>query len=261
MKRFLGFCLTLTLATVAVRAAELTDADAVMSFAAAKNASYESYTATFAQNLNMPAMQMQLTGTIAFKRPAQMRMEMKGAPQHMLSVIGPDQIMWQEVAIGGITNVMKMDLQNVPTNHPAAAMMKESFSKRDPKEQLAKSNDRYAFALLPATELDGQRMYVLAGELRSDAKLAPQEAAVLAGMGKQKIFIGQQDGFLHRIEQFDKAGSNTVISMDFTDLKFNAPLADNLFVYQSAPGANVIDMTQMLLQMMGRPPKAPAAGN
>ena len=261
MKRFLGIYLIFALTTIVVRAAELTDADAVMKFAAAKNAGCESYTAAFAQNLNMPAMQMQLTGTIAFKRPAQMRMEMNGAPQHMLMVIGPDQIMWQENAIGGMTNVMKMDLQNVPTNHPATAMMKESFSKMDPKEQLAKANDRYAFTLLPATELDGQRMYVLAGELRGDAKLAPQEAAVLAGMGKQKIFIGQQDGFLHRIEQFDKAGSNTVVVMEFTNIKLNTPLADNLFVYQSAPGANVIDMTQMLLQLMGRPPKAPAAGN
>ena len=260
MKRFLGFCLLFALAIGAVRA-ELTDADAVMKFAATKNAGYESYTAAFAQNLNMPAMKMQLTGTLAYKRPAQMRMEMKGAPQHMVLVIGPDKIMWQEVIIGGMTNVMKMDLQNVPTNHPAAAMMKESFSKMDPKEQLAKANDRYAFALLPATELDGQRMYVLAGELRNDAKLAPQEAAVLANMGKQKIFIGQQDGFLHRMEQFDKAGSNTVVAMEFTNIKLNAPLADNLFMYQPAPEANVIDMSQMILQMMGRQQKAPAVGN
>ncbi len=261
MKRFLGIYLILALTTIAARAAELTDADAVMKFAAAKNAGYESYTAAFAQNLNMPAMQMQLTGTIAFKRPAQMRMEMKGVPQHMLMVIGPDQIMWQENAIGGMTNVMKMDLQNVPTNHPAAAMMKESFSKRDPKEQLAKANDRYAFALLPATELDGQRMYVLAGELRGDAKLAPQEAAVLAGMGKQKIFIGQQDGFLHRIEQFDKAGSNIVISVEFTNVKVNLPLDDKLFHYVPAPDANIIDFSQMMLQMMSRQSKPAAAGN
>ena len=261
MKRFLGLYLTLALATVTVRAAELTDADAVMSFAAAKNASYESYTAAFAQNMNMRAMKMQLTGTIAFKRPAQMRMEMNGAPQHMVMVIGPDQIMWQEVVIGSLTNVMKMDLQNVPTNLPAAAMMKDSFTRMDPKDQLVKAKDRYAFTLLPATELHGQRMYVLAGELRADAKLAPQEAAVLAGMGKQKLLVGQEDGFLHRVEQFDKTGSNTLIAMDFTDLKLNTPLADELFIYKPAPGANVIDMLQMFLQMMSRQPKPPTAGN
>lgn len=261
MKRFLGFWLMVALAAGAGRAAELTDADAVLNFAMAKNAGYESYTAAFAQHMNMPTMKMQLTGTLAFKRPAQIRMEMKGEPQNMVMVIGPDKIMWQEVVIGSLTNVMKMDLQNVPTNHPAAAMMKESFAKMDPKEQLAKAKDRYAFTLLPATELDGQRMYVLAGELRGDAKLAPQEAAILANMGNHKIFIGQQDGFLHRMEQFDKAGSNTVMAMEFTNIKLNAPLADNVFVYQPAPAANVIDMTQMILKMMSRPPKTPAAGN
>jgi len=261
MKRFLGIWLAVVLAAGAARAVELTDADAVLAFAAAKNASYESYTAAFTQSLNMPAMQMQLTGTIAFKRPAQMRMEMNGAPQHMVMVIGPDQILWQEVVIGGMTNVMKLDLQNVPTNHPAAAMMKDAFSKMDPKDQLSKAKDRYAFTLLAATELHGQRMYVLSGELRADAKLAPQEAAVLATMGKQKLLVGQQDGFLHRLEQFDKAGSNTVLAMDFTELKLNAPLADNLFMYQPAPTANVIDMSQMILQMMSRQPKLPAAGH
>ena len=206
-------------------------------------------------------MKMQLTGTIAFKRPAQMRMEMNGAPQHMVMVIGPDQIMWQEVVIGSLTNVMKMDLQNVPTNHPAAAMMKDSFAKMNPSDQLIKAKERYVFTLLPATELDGQQMYVLAGVLRADAKLAPQEAAILANMGKQKIFIGQQDGFFHRMEQFDKAGSNTVLSAEFTNIKLNTPLADNLFNYKPAPNANIIDMSQMILQMMGRPPKPPAAGN
>ena len=261
MKRFLGIYLIFALTTIVVRAAELTDADAVMKFAAAKNAGCESYTAAFAQNLNMPAMQMQLTGTIAFKRPAQMRMEMNGAPQHMLMVIGPDQIMWQENAIGGMTTVMKMDLQNVPTNHPAAAMLKDSLSQMDPRAQFDKAKERYTFMRLPAIALQSQQMYVLAGELRPDAKLPAQEAAILTGLGKQKLFIGQQDGFLHRMEQLDKAGSNIVIAIEFTDVKLNLPLTDNLFVYQSAPGANVIDMTQMLLQMMGRPPKAPAAGN
>ena len=261
MNRFLGFCLALTLAAVAVRAADLTDADAVMDFAAAKNASYESYTAAFAQTMNMPAMKMQLTGTIAFKRPAQMRMEMSGAPQHMVMVIDPNRIMWQEVVIGGMTNVMKMDLQNVPTNHPAAAMMKDSFSKMDPKDQLVKAKDRYTFTLLPATTLHGQRMYVLAGELRADAKLAPQEAAILATMGKQKILIGQQDGFLHRMEQLDQVGTNTVIAMEFTDIKLNPPLAEELFIYRPAYDANVIDMSQMILKMMSRPPNPPAVGN
>ena len=260
MHRFRGLCLALALVTAAAPAAELTDAAAVLKYAAAKNASYESYSAAFAQSLAMGATKMQLTGTIAFKRPAQMRLEMNGPPQRMVLVIGADQILWQEVIIGGMTNVMKMDLQTVPTNHPAAAMLKDSFSRMDPKDQLDKANERYSFALLPATELHGQPMYVLTGELRADAKIAPSES-VLTTLGKEQIFIGQQDGFLHRMEQFDKAGHTIVSSMEFTNIKLNTPLADNLFRYRPSPVANVIDMTQIILQMLSRPPKPPATGN
>ena len=260
MKRFLGFCLTLALATVAVRAAELTDADAVLSFAVAKTAGYDSYSATFTQNMNYSSMKMALTGTLAFTRPSQMRMETSGAAKHELMIIGPDKIMWQEVVIGGVTNVMKLDLQNMPTNNPAGAMMKTVFTRMDPKALIVKAQERYVFTLLPATELHGRRMYVLTGELRADAKLTAEET-VLKNMGKQNIFIDQQDGFLCRSEQFDKAGSNTVIAMEFSDIKLNVPLTDNLFIYQPASTANVIDMLQMVLQMMSHQPKPPAAGN
>ena len=251
MKRFLKFYLVLALATVATHAAELTNADAVLDFAVAKNTSYESYTATFTQSITTPAMQM--TGTLAFKRPSQMRMEMTGALP-MLIVFGSDHIFWQEMVKGGVTNVMKMDLENVPANNPAVTMLKESLTRIDPQAQLVKAKERCTFTLLPSSELQGQRMYVLVGETRADAKLSPQEAAMAAKFGKHKLLIGQQDGFVHRFEIFDKAGSNVFSTLDITNLKFNTSLADELFVYKPAPGVNVIDMSQALLQIMNRPP-------
>ena len=54
------------LATVAVRAAELTNADAVLNFALAKNAGYDCYSAAFAENMTMSEDKLQQTGTIAF---------------------------------------------------------------------------------------------------------------------------------------------------------------------------------------------------
>ena len=249
------------LATVAVRAADLTNADAVLDFAVAQTAGCESYSAAFVQSTDLPTGQLRQTGTIVFKRPTQMRMEMSLAPQsqHSLVVIGSDQIIWQEVTMSGQTRVMKTDLQNIPTNHPAAAAMK-NFSKWDPESQLVKARDLYSFTLLPASELYGQPMYVLAGELRAAAQLTPSEAAFLGGLGKQKILIGQQDGFLHRSELFDKVGSNTVYAMEFTDLKRNLPLTDNLFVYQVPRGATVVDMAQVLRQVPNPGPKPPVTG-
>ncbi len=251
MKQFLKFYLVLALATVATHAAELTNADAVLDFSVTKNTSYESYTAAFTQSITTPAMQM--TGTLTFKRPAQMRIEMNGALP-MLIVFGSDHIFWQEMIKGGVTNVMKMDLENVPANNPVVAMLKESLTKMDPQAQLIEAKERYAFTYLPSTELHGQRMYVLVGELRADAKLSPQEAAMAANFGENKLFIGKQDGFMHRFETFDKAGSNVVVALDITNLKLNPPLADELFVYKPATGVHIIDMAQAMLQMMNQPP-------
>ena len=258
MLRFLGCWLVVALATSPVHAAELTNADAVLDCAVAQTAGCGSYSAAFVQNTDLPNGQMRHTGTIVFKRPTQMRMEMSLAPQsqHSLVVIGSDQIIWQEVTMSGQTRVMKTDLQNIPTNHPAAAAIK-NFSKWDPKSQLVKARDLYSFALLSASELHGQPMYVLAGELRTDAKGTPSEVAFLGGLGQQKILIGKLDGFLHRSELFDKVGSNTVYAMEFTDLKRNLPLTDNLFVYQVPRGATVVDMAQVLRQVPNPGPKPP----
>ena len=260
MRRFLGCGVVLALVATVARGMELADAAAVLDFAVAKNATYASYSAVFTQSLNMAELKMQLAGTVAFKRPDRLRMEMSGAQQHMLMVVGTDQLMWQEVAIGGLTNVMKLDCQHTATNHPAATMLRDSFTKMDPQIQLIKAKERYAFTLLPSLELHGQPMYVLAGELRADAKLTAPEAAGLANVGKPKIFIGQADGFLHRFEQFDRAGSNTVLALEFYDIQLNPVLADQFFVYHPSPGANIIDMTQMILKMLSRSPKRPVAG-
>ena len=252
------------LTTVAVRAADLTNADAVLNYVLAKTAGYDSYSAAFAENMTMPEDTLQLTGTIAFKRPAQKRKEMRCMPQaqHNLDVVGPDQIMWSEVIIGSTTNVTKMGFQNMPTNHPVAAFMKDAIANMDPNAPFIKEKDRCAFTLLPSVELHGQRMYVLVGELRTDAKLAPEEAAVLlVSMGKQKWFVGQKDGFIYRIEMFDKDGSNTLFSLEYTDVKLDVPLADGLFNYQPAPAANINDISQTILQMMKDSPKSSAAGN
>ena len=259
MKQFIGFYLALMLVPVAVRAVELTNADAVLKFALVKNASYDSFSAALTENVNLPAKKMQLTGTIAFKRPVQMRLETTNAMQHTLMVIGTDSVMWQEVIVGGQTRVMKMDWQNAPTNSPAAVMLKESFSRLDPQVQLAKACERYAFTLLPATELHGQRMYVLVGELRPELKLAQQQGPVFVSNGK--YFVGQQDGFMHRVEESSSAGSDPLLTVEFSDVKLNAPLADKLFMYQPTPGAKIIDMSEMILKMMSRSSRSPANGN
>jgi len=102
-------------------------------------------------------------------------------------------------------------------------------------------------------------MYVLVGELRPEIKLAQQQGPVFVSNGK--YYIGQQDGFMHRVEESASTGSDPVLAVEFSDLKLNVSLADKLFVYQPAPDTKVIDMAQMVLKMMNRQPPPPTGGN
>jgi len=246
-----GIALTLIFSPVIAWTAELTNADAVLNFAMAQEASFDSFTASLDEAVNLPTRQMQLTGAIAFKRPGRMRMEVTSPGQHSLMVVGLDRILWQEIAGGGQVRVLKLDWQNVPTNFPTAAKLKESFSRLNPQTQLAKAREKYIFKLLPATQLDGQWMYVLLGEQRPEVRLDRQQGPVSVHTGK--FFIGQQDGFMYRIEEYADVSSAAVLSVKFSNLKLNPALADDLFVYRPALDANVVDLSQMLRKIMNRP--------
>lgn len=248
-------------ATLQLHGAELTNATDVLDFALAKTRSYTSFAADLAQSMNMAGAPMKFDGHVQFKRPDRMRVEtvlpVMGQEQRIKAMMGPDKVLWQEIASANRTNVMKLDFQNIPSNHPAAAMLKNPFEKIDPQFQLARLREQYTFDAPVTGELNGQPMYVLTGTLRADAVLIEQEAAMLRALGKQKLYLGRQDGLIHRVEQFDRSNTNIAMSMEFTSLKLNPALDDKEFEYQPPAGANVIDMSQTLLQQRPAAPPPP----
>jgi len=234
------------------RAAELTNAEAVLEFVLQKGESYDSFTSDFTQTI---ARQATMTGVFQFKKPAQTRLESlitgAGQTQRVVAVMGNDQVLWQEMDSGSGKNVIKMDLNTIPASHPAAALLKNPFETINPQRLVAHVKAYYAETLTGTTTLHGQLMYVLEGTIRPDAKLPPGLAAMTRGWGKQRLAIGQQDGFLHKVDQFDTSNTNLLMSVEFTALQFNGELPETLFTYAPSPTANVIDMTAILLQMMG----------
>ncbi len=242
-------------------AAELTKAEDIMKYSIEKSESYKTFSADMTQSMSMMGQTMTVAGHMQFKQPALMRFEfqmpMMGQTQSVLGVIGADKVVWQEMHMGSVAQVMKIDFQKIPTNSPASAAIKNPFEGMDPKKQWLAAQEKYDFTLAGTTNLHGQSMYVVIGTPKPDAKWSTQESAVGISSARDKVFIGQQDGFLHKMELLEKNGTNLLMSMELKNLRFNIDIPESQFLYKPAPDAQVIDMTQMIQQMSAPPPAAP----
>ncbi len=253
-------------------AATLTNADQVLAFSTEQCSGYKTFATDMSQSMNMMGSTVAINGHMTYKEPNLMRCEfdmpMFGQSQKMVMVMGADKIMWQEMNIGTEKRVMKMDFRSISNNATGNAALADSIGKMDPRRQLEAAKEKYNFKLVGTTKVDSQDVYILEGTLRPEARLNSQEAMFAGNLGKDKLYIGEQDGFMHRMEMFDKSGTNLFMSMDMKNLVVNEKEPDELFVYKPAPEVSVIDMTEVMRQMIAAPTvpqsspsSAPAAPN
>jgi outer membrane lipoprotein-sorting protein len=171
--------------------------------------------------------------------------------------------MWQEMNMGGVKQVIKMDMNKAMSNLMAKAGMKiDPLQAMDPSQQWKTSKELYDYTQVGTETLRGQPMYVIEGTWKPSARTNSQMAAMTAFTGKTRLYIGSQDGFVHKLEQFDRSNTNLFMTMELTNLKFNGELPDDLFTYRPPPDVQVMDMTEMAGAMMagkGMPPAAPPA--
>jgi outer membrane lipoprotein-sorting protein len=264
--------LLLWTAPPAARAAGFTNADEVLNFAADKYTSYQSYSTHFTQMVNAFGPPIKADGDIWFKRPALLRIQVAapvlGQSKQMTAVMGADDVEWQEMVVGNQTNVLKVDFRQIPTNNPLSALIHNPLDGIDPKHQLDEARRRYDLELLPLGEWQGQPMYVLEGALKTNVHLNAKEASFMRQMGKQKVYIGREDGMIHHLDQYARSGTNVVVAMDFTNIKLNPTLADSLFTYQPPANVTVVEAARQLEQMIshsqsttGPVLRLPPAGN
>lgn len=249
----------LRLSTLALFVAALTchavaapkTADEVLEFTAQKMAACKAWSADYRQSMEMMGAKMNMNGTLQFKQPGLMRMGldmlMMGMTNHMLMVQGGDKVMWQEMNMMGQKQIMKMDMTKIPTNSPMAS---NTMAASNPQEQVKRFREIYDYTLAGEDSVNGQPVFILEGVLKKDAKFgSDKQAEAMKAMGKTRVCIGKNDGFTYKWEQFDKDNKNIVMSMEFTNIKLNPELADDLFKYTPAEGAKVVDMTEMMTKM------------
>jgi outer membrane lipoprotein-sorting protein len=250
-RAWLATGLLIITSTTLVGAQELKTPQEIMDFAVSKMATYKTWSADYNQSMSLLGSQMTLKGQVVQKPPhrvwMQLEMPAMGQQGQMTMVMGPDGIMWQVVEMGPRHQIMKMDMNKLSTEAAAKAGMKGNpLDQFDPGKQLETTRSMCDFSPVAAKEIDGQSMYVLDGSWKQGALTNQELATITAMVGKTRMFIGQTDGFVHRLEQYDKSKTNIVVAMEFKNLKFNQDVPDSTFVYQPPAGAQVVDMTPMV---------------
>ena len=247
-------------------AEELKTAHDILEFSTAKMDSYKTWTADYTQNLNILGTAMTIGGRIAEKLPHEMWMQldmpMMGQKGQMTIILGADGIMWQIMQLGPRPQIMKTDMNEVLSNAASATGAKiNPFDQMNPTKQWGSSREMYDFKVVSAKETDGQQVYVLEGLVKPSAITNQQMAAEAAKMGKMRVSIGREDGFVRRMELYDKSLTNLVTAMEFKNLKFNPDLPASTFVYQPPADAHVTDMTAMFEMQMRAREEAGNSGN
>jgi outer membrane lipoprotein-sorting protein len=252
-------CAVMAASAMAASAPGLKTPEQIIDFAESKTAAYKSWTADYAQSMSMFGSRMEVNGSVAQKPPhrvwMQLDMPVMGQHSQMTMVMGPDGVMWQIMKMGTQQQIMKMDMNKLGSNALAqAGVQGNPLDQFDPAKQLETTRGMCDFNVAAATELDGQPMYVLEGTFKQAALTNQQVATIAAMVGKTRVYIGQTDGFVHRLEQYDKSRTNLVMAMEFKNLKFNQAVPDSTFVYQPPAGAQVVDLAQMMSQPPTPPP-------
>ena len=246
----------------AARAQRLKTSQEIMDFSTSKTSAYKTWSADYTQTMSMFGGQMNVNGQMIQKPPHQMRvqadMPMMGQQSKVTMVMGDDGVMWEVMDMGPQHQIIKMDMSKVMSNATAqTGMMVNPLKQMDPSKQWETSKQLIDFNVAKSQELDGQPMYVMEGGWKQVALTNQQMAMVVGLVGKMRVFIGQNDGFLHRVEEFDKSKTNLVMTMELKNLKFNQNVPDSTFVYHPPTNAPVMDMTPMLEMQMRAGNKAP----
>ncbi len=253
--------------TVLVASAqELKTAEQIMGFSSAKMATYKTWSADYTQSMSMLGAPMVINGQLLQKLPRkmwmQLEMPMMGQKGKMTMILGDDGIMWQVMETGPQPQIMKLDVSKVMSNTMNLAGAKfNPLDQMDPSKHWETTKEMYDYRKVDAGEVDGQRVYVMEGLLKPGAVTNQQMLAEAARVGKVRVSIGQGDGFIHRLAQYDKSLTNIVMSMEFKNLKFNVDIPDSTFVYRPPADAQVTDMTPMVeMQMRARQGASAPAG-
>lgn len=238
------------------------DSQEILASAAAKISAYKSWQADYVQQMDMLGGKMNLSGHLIARMPNEVRMELTmpimGQTGQVTVVMGKDNILWEDTIIAGKRHVIKMDMAQIDAagvSVPGA----DSAGRMNPVAQLDQMRNNFDFRGLPRAELHGQPMHVLEGTWKSNVLASTQVQLVEQLFERMRVYIGQEDGFIHKTEMFAKDSDEVAMAQEFMNIKFNQTYEDTAFKYTPPADIEVMDATELARKsMQARPAAKPA---
>jgi len=103
------------------------------------------------------------------------------------------------------------------------------------------ANADYDLKVAGAAKIKGMDMDVLEGTLKGTAKPG---SWTLPTPARIKYSVGAKDGFIYKMEGFNKAGK-LVLEISHENLKFNAGIPDKVFAFTPPKGVEVFEATEV----------------
>ncbi|HXI85189.1 MAG TPA: ankyrin repeat domain-containing protein [Verrucomicrobiae bacterium] len=230
-------------------------AEDIIAFSRNKTREYKTWSADIHYLANEFGMTVPSDGTVLCKSPDLVRIQAKteafGESTGVLIVVGKDRVLWQENTARGTSAVLKADLSKVSREERAeggvAVNLLQAVNSADALNELRESFD---FSVGPPEEILGQPMYTLKGTLKKSALKKDLLEKFQFVNGEARAVIGERDGFVYEIEQrmgfVEKNSSGEPLvragGFEFQNVKFNADITDQQFVFQPKAGVQVVEL-------------------
>lgn len=239
---------------------------------ASKSQALETYSADVKTDMNMGGMMMNIGGAVQGKGNMMhmtTSIDMMQQKINMTMILDAANIMWMDMDMMGMKQVMKMDMTKM------AAMQEEMMGmmpgglggmggmggmQGDPRKMLEQMKEIMDITYTGTEQLNGENVHAFDAKMKPEAleemnsAMAGSDAAAMgmdiaSMMGAMKMKFGVADGFPRSMQMLDKTGSPWM-TQTYENLKFNEPMDDSLFTYTPAEGVMVMDMTEMMGAMM-----------
>jgi RNA polymerase sigma factor (sigma-70 family) len=174
---------------------------------------------------------------------------------------------WQEMVMPAGKDGVKM-----VTKFPASYMDQVSNTNNSCNSFSAETYESLIdFTEMKNDTLEGKEVYVVSGHMNPDAielgaKKAEETGGVVAGqmakatlaeIDKAVLYVGKEDYFVYKYEALNKDGKATQ-TVNLSDIKVDAPIDEQEFIYCPPPGVTVLDGMEQLKALKSQTPPVQA---
>jgi len=257
--RVLRVAILLSLISAAIPAADAQDATAIVEELKSKIGEFNSFSADMTMLMTMSGMTINTTGDVIVldeRMAMNMNMNMSGMDMATRSVTDESGVMWTETNVGGMKQIMKMDMKKIAEmgSDLSGIASPSAGPGGNPLEAIEQMLETFDMTFDGKDTIDGVEVYRLSAEIEDEQNGGMDPTGQMAQMGITMegvtMAFGVEDGFPREYSMLGSDGK-PVMAMTYSNLVINPDIDPKIFEYTPPEGTQVMDMTAMMEQQIG----------